>query len=115
MAELKHHGVKGMRWGIRRFHSSSPLPHFLRKKQRSEENVKMRVTRKKHYSEMSDSELRYITNRMNLERQYRDLTNSEKSRGRKVAEDILYEVGKDLVKLTVRDFVKERLGERLGR
>lgn len=112
--QLKHHGVKGMRWGIRRFRRSSPRPHFLRKKQRSEENVKMRVTRKKHYSEMSDSELRDTINRMNLERQYRDLTNSEKSRGRKYVEDIVYEVGKELIKSTVRDFVKGRLDERFG-
>lgn len=75
-SELKHHGVKGMRWGIRR-----------RKKSKS-----------KDISRMSNRELQEYIIRLNLEQQYSRLTTKPKSTVRKLAEDALREAVKENVK-----------------
>ncbi len=63
--ELKHHGVKGMKWGVRR-----------KKKRKSTRH-------------MSDEELQRKIKRMSLEKQYRDLhADVRTSRGRKIANQV---------------------------
>lgn len=69
--ELYHHGVKGMRWGVRR-----------KKPRVSEDAARAQRIRKKSLSEMSNQELKDLNNRLNLERQYKDLT-KKKSKGQK--------------------------------
>ena len=59
--ELKHYGVLGMKWGVRKARSET---HSDYKKAHS----------KKKVSEMSDQELRERNNRLQMERQYKDLT-----------------------------------------
>ena len=62
--ELKHYGVLGMRWGVR-------------KRRRgygdSEDSVKARAALKKNINEMSNKELQDANNRMRLENDYKDL------------------------------------------
>lgn len=71
--ELYHHGIKGMRWGVRRKTKPTVDPSY--KKAHSKKNPKY----------MSDNELREINNRLNAERQYRDMTKT-KSKGKKVVD-----------------------------
>lgn len=56
---LQHHGIKGMRWGVRR--SKSALAKVSQR--RTGRNVE----------DLSDDELRKVVNRMNLEQQYKSL------------------------------------------
>ena len=83
---LQHYGVLGMRWGVRR------------NRIHSNEHLRSKSLRKKHLSEMTNDELREITNRMQLEQQYRDLKKRQLNPGVKFARDLLVEVGREEAK-----------------
>lgn len=75
---LMHHGVKGMRWGIRRFQNKDgSLTAAGKKRQREEEPAHEdyeRAHSKTSVRTMSDRELRETNNRLQAERQYEQLT-----------------------------------------
>lgn len=93
--ELYHYGVLGMKWGVRR--SPSQLGHKIRikrKKKPSEpvhEDYKKAHSKKK-VSSMSDAELRNRNNRLQMEKQYAQLT-KKKSRGKKIVSGIIATAG----------------------
>lgn len=93
--ELYHYGVLGMKWGVRR--SPSQLGHKIRikrKKKLSEpvhEDYKKAHSKKK-VSSMSDAELRNRNNRLQMEKQYAQLT-KKKSRGKKIVSGIIATAG----------------------
>ena len=75
---MYHYGVLGMKWGVRRKRKS---------------NVEV-VTKKKPISELSDTELRQIINRHQMEKQYAQITAKEKSAGAKFVTDVLTNAAK---------------------
>ena len=82
--ELYHHGVKGMKWGVRRNRSkSSGSPR--KKRDRTEgwsEDAKTAASlRKKKVNQMSNAELRKLNERKQLENQYRQLNPSTVKKG----------------------------------
>ena len=87
--ELYHYGVLGMKWGVRkdktkgglRKRKSTPV-HDDYKKAHSGKSVKS----------MSDSELRSVNNRLQMERQYSDLTRKT-SKGKKVVNALIKTAG----------------------
>lgn len=74
--ELYHFGIKGMKWGVRRYQNKDgTLTNAGRK--RRQENIHddyKKVHDKKSIKSMSDAELRSRNNRLQMEKQYRDLT-----------------------------------------
>lgn len=103
--ELKHYGIKGMKWGVRRFQNSdgsltsegrkryngNDLKEAQKKVDKGKAMVdgvkktRVKAAEKQHekkikddLSKMSDAELRYIVNRLNMEERY---TQVMKSRG----------------------------------
>lgn len=81
--ELKHYGVKGMKWGIRR--TPEQLGHKKKVasgKDDSEDSKKETKPRKKTVSEMSDTELQARIKRLELEKRYRDLSPQKTSKGK---------------------------------
>lgn len=76
-ALLQHHGILGMKWGVLR--TPEQLARASGKKTSSDDEVK----------KMSDSELRSKINRLQMEKQYKHLTSSEISVGRKFVQDVL--------------------------
>lgn len=84
--ELYHHGIKGQRWGIRRFQnkdgSLTPLGK-KRVKENSDNNDNHDDYQKAHsktsVKTLSDKELRDRVNRLNMEKQYKDLTAKKES------------------------------------
>lgn len=81
-ALLQHHGIFGMKWGVRR--TPEQLARASGKKNSSDDEVK----------KMSDSELRSKINRLQMEKQYKQLTSSEISVGRKFVQDVLTNAAK---------------------
>ncbi len=58
---LEHHGIKGQKWGVRRYQNEDGSLTSAGKKRASS-----------RVSKMSDAELQSRTNRLRLENQYRD-------------------------------------------
>ena len=63
-SELYHHGVKGMKWGVRK-----KQPRVM-----SDDAARTASIRKKKIHEMSNVELREANNRLQLEAQYKNYT-----------------------------------------
>lgn len=79
---LAHFGILGMRWGVRRKTGSDGLVVDRGSSNKgSEDYIKSRENRAKGYKNLSDKELKALTNRMNMEKQLRELTISDYSRG----------------------------------
>lgn len=80
--ELYHYGVLGMRWGVRK--SKSGSSGFGKRSKRSKLTVDpsyKKAHSKKKVKYMSDNELREVNNRLNLEQNYRYMT-QRKSKGK---------------------------------
>lgn len=75
--ELYHWGIKGMKWGVRRYQNKDGTLTSEGKKHYSQDHEDYtRVHTKKSVREMSDSELNARINRLQKERQYERLTAS---------------------------------------
>lgn len=88
---ISHFGIKGMRWGIRRYQNKdgSLTQEGKRRYSKSEDAEEVERIRKKKISEMSNKELETAVRRMNLERQYKDLRSNEISNGKRKAKEVL--------------------------
>lgn len=103
--ELQHYGIKGMKWGVRRSraqlgYSSSPRkPKKQAQKASSkpQRKVSSKQQRKDAMKKMSDAELRSRINRIQMERQYMQLTAAEMSPGKKFIKDVVTNAAKQTV------------------
>lgn len=131
--ELYHHGVKGMKWGIRRYQNKdgSLTPAGKKKYAKLEAELdklggkgKSEYTygtpTKKIVSEMSDDELKTYTNRMRLEKEYYEAGKNlaavnpvRVSKGRQFANKFVKEAIEPAVvsvgKSYLEDFMKKKL------
>ena len=77
---LMHWGIKGMKWGVRRYQNKDGSLTPAGKKRYSQSSTPsedyVRAHTKKPISQMSDQELRTVNNRLQMENQYRQLTAS---------------------------------------
>lgn len=90
---LIHYGVLGMKWGVRKDRNRSG-GIFRKKKTRKELSViKDRKKAVKKSKTLSTSELKERINRLKLEQQLRDLTESNLSPGRSAVKKILSSSG----------------------
>ena len=115
--ELYHHGIKGQKWGVRRFQNKDgSLTPLGRKRQQYDGPVHEDYSKShdaKSVKAMSDKELRDRLNRLNMERQYIQLTAQDKSIGKKMVSDILLNVGKELAKEYLKNYAKKSIDEAL--
>ena len=66
---LQHHGIKGMKWGVRR--TEAQLARFRgRKKNWSEDARTASAIKKKSVNKMSNAELKKLNERTRLEQEY---------------------------------------------
>lgn len=94
--ELEHHGIKGQKWGVRRFRNADGTLTSAGKRrakvERSAESANVKEIRKKKISQMSNKELQEANSRLQLERQYKDLTR-KKSLGKKAVQAFIATAG----------------------
>ena len=133
--ELTHHGIKGQKWGVRRFQNRDGTLTLLgrrRKNTSSSRNVKEKKNEnesKKTVKDLSDEELRARINRLQLEKQYneaiKNLSTRQISKGRKMVEDMMeravknigeqyatYLVGTALNKINGKEVVNPKKGQK---
>lgn len=91
--ELKHHGIKGMKWGVRR--TPEQLGH--KKQSEKEKIIKDRKKAFRNTLTLSDDELRKRINRMKLEKEFKDLSKAEISKGMSYTNKLLKTVGDRVV------------------
>ena len=133
--ELYHHGILGMRWGVRR--TKSQLGYKTgngRKRQVDDSDVEGKAAssrksggsnKSKSIANMTDDELRNHINRLQMERQYLDLekqisafTPQQVSRGKKfmksMEKDVITPALKDAGKNLLTKFLNKKGAELLG-
>lgn len=123
--ELYHYGIKGMKWGVRRYQNKDGSLTSAGKKRYnqndwSDDAKEASRLKKKSVSQMSNAELRKLTERQQLERNYANLNPSRIKKGLAVATTVatalgtittLYTNGDKLVKLgkkAAKSIVKKR-------
>ena len=79
--ELKHYGVLGMKWGIRKDRSSSAARRKAKTRGWSKDAKEVHRIKGKKVSALTNAELKKANERMNLERNYRNLNRSKIAKG----------------------------------
>lgn len=101
---LVHHGILGMKWGVRRTPEQLARARGKLPSEKERENSKKKETapaeqpQKKSVKEMTDAELNDRIRRLQLEKQYKDLTRDpvKINKGRAFIEDVMDKSAKNI-------------------
>lgn len=99
--ELCHYGIKGMKWGVRR--SEAELARSRGDADKAADDAKKADMKNavKNRRTLSDKELKERIERIKLEKQLKDLTEEEISRGEAFAKAVLSSAGKKVATTAV--------------
>lgn len=126
---LCHHGIKGMKWGVRRSEAelarargetpkitskTKKAGGIFQKKAKPQKPAASAKPKAKNISEMSDEELRSMVNRLQLEKQYRDLSPKQVSKGKAFYDKYVAPALADTVRNVAKDYLNKQLREVLG-
>ena len=114
---LEHHGVRGMKWGVRKPQASSGARQSS--KASEPRTRKVQKTRSPSYKKptktdlLSNDELRRSNERLRLEKEYNTLISEVKrqnrSKGQKFLQDTVMKVGQDILKDVVKSQIKDAI------
>lgn len=98
---LEHHGILGMKWGVRR--SEAELARARGRSKRSEDKQEKanRKTDVKNRRTMSDADLKKRIERLKMEREFKNLTEDDLAPGKKCVSEILSSSGKKVASIAV--------------
>ena len=111
---LYHFGVLGMKWGKRKSQSGRTTTSSKKAaaaENQSEDHKKKTNLKKKKLSEMSNAELKDLTTRLQLEKQYKDLSKTEVSAGKKFVSDVLTNAAKQTASQYVSKYMSKGVDE----
>ena len=113
---LVHWGIKGMKWGVRRYQNSDGSLTPAGKKRYSDSDQEDSI------KNMSEEELRKRTNRLRAEndyvraqKDYAQLNAKQKSAGRKLVEEVLLNSGKQLATNYITKFATSNIDKLLNK
>ena len=105
---LQHHGIKGQKWGVRRCQNKDgTLTNAGRRRNKYSSDDYRSAHERKSVRRMSDQELRQRINRLQMEKQYRQLSKKDISPGEKFVKDVLRESSKEVAKEYTKKWMKE--------
>lgn len=89
---LMHHGIKGMKWGVRRTRKNNYFSKAAKKRRSSysKDYKDAEKLRKKSYKQLSNSELKSLNKRLELESNYKRLNPKGIEKGKRM---VSYGVG----------------------
>jgi hypothetical protein len=106
---LEHYGILGMKWGVRR--DRAKLRKLARQRGEtrdwdtaSEDFKQSRVAAKKKLSQMSNDELKVLNQRLQLEKQYKELKKAQLTKGRSYVTKLLKSQGE----LLINSFIQQQ-------
>lgn len=100
--ELFHWGVKGMKWGVRRYQNKdgSLTPRGRKRQKELTADEKERASRKadlKNRRTMSDADLKKKIERLKMEKEFKNLTNEDINSGKTFVNEVMSSAGKKVL------------------
>lgn len=112
--EFYHHGVKGMKWGVRRTPAQLGHKTGTKKKTSKKQTSSKPKSKAKSISEMSDQEIRDRINRLRLENDLKSLSPQKISRGRSVVNTIAKDMALPAAKEIGQQLIKSGMAKMLN-
>lgn len=122
---LAHYGIRGMKWGVRRYQNKDGSLTAAGKKRYSGDGGNAGTTKsttssssgRKKVSEMTDDELNRAVRRLQLEQQYRQLNPEKISAGQKfvnkVAKDVIIPAATTVARNAVQKVMQDAVSKAL--
>lgn len=122
---LTHYGIKGMKWGVRRFQNKDGSLTPAGRKRYGEDDVADSTKKetkvsgdykkaRRSISEMTDEELMTAVRRLETEKRYRDLNPEKVSLGKKFVDSVLIPAAKGAGTAAWKNYIEKPLKNYLG-